>query len=390
MNQRLKISKPLCAIVLGGWLGGVLLAGAAVPVTGTRLNTQSMFLTGSDVSYYGYISAHGGVYRYGGKPVGLLQAFKLSGCNTLRLRLFHRPSAAEQKKFGYLNTLNDLTYTLPLAQQIVHAGFYFVLDMHFSDTWADPGHQLTPAAWRRLPFPALKARLRAYCVRVIHQFKKHHAMPRMVLVGNEINNGILWPQGKLWVDHHARWNHLVALLNAAISGIDTAAGSQKPLIMIQVAGFNYAPTFYRQLLRHGVDFNVVGFDYYPYWQGSIGKLRTTLQAIARTVHKPIVIAETAYPWVGGLQHNVGWSRKPDMPFPFTPQGQSQYMESLIRIVKSIPDGLGMGIWYWGGEYNASCSAFKNKPWSWRSLFNARGNALPALRKLGAAARGFVH
>jgi arabinogalactan endo-1,4-beta-galactosidase len=371
---------------IAGWLIALSLSTGVVSAATPVVPGRPPFLAGSDVSYFGYIESHGGVYRYGNRPVGLLNAFKQAGCNTLRLRLFHRPTPAEVKKYGKLNTLNDLAYTLPLAEKIVHAGFYFVLDMHFSDTWADPGHQLTPATWRKLPFPALKARLRAYCFRVITAFKRHHALPKMVLVGNEINNGILWPRGRLWVDHRARWNRLAALLNAAIAGIHSAAGSHKPLLMIQVAGFNYAPTFYRQLLRRGVHFNVVGFDYYPYWQGPLKNLRTNLYAVARAVHKPIIVAETAYPWIGDV-HNLGWSRKPGMPFPFSPQGQSRYVRSVIRIVKSIPKGRGMGVWYWGGEYNATCPAFRRNPWAYRSLFNATGNALPAMRVLGQAARG---
>ena len=169
---------------IAGWLIALSLSTGVVSAATPVVPGTPPFLAGSDVSYFGYIESHGGVYRYGNRPIGLLNAFKQAGCNTLRLRLFHRPTPAEVKKYGKLNTLNDLAYTLPLAEKIVHAGFYFVLDMHFSDTWADPGHQLTPAAWRKLPFPALKARLRAYCFRVITAFKRHHAMPKMVLVGN--------------------------------------------------------------------------------------------------------------------------------------------------------------------------------------------------------------
>ncbi len=355
----------------------------ALPSSGQARTVN--FLTGSDISYFGWIDSHGGIYQYHHQTIGALAAFRQAGCNTLRLRLFHRPTAAEVKKFGKLNTLNNLAYTLPLAKKIVNAGFNFVLDLHFSDTWADPGHQITPALWRHLTITQLKTRLRAYCFRVITSFKHAHAMPGMVLVGNEINNGILWPKGRLWVGHRARWKRVASLLNAAIDGIDSAAGAKKPLIMIQVGGFSYAPTFYRELIRHGVHFNVVGFDYYPYWQGPLKNLRTTLDAVARAVHKPIIVAETAYPWIGG-RHNVGWAHKKNMPFPFTPQGQCQYLQSVINIVKAIPHHLGMGVWYWGGEYNPTCLAFRHNPWAYRSLFNSAGDALPAMHILGAAAQ----
>lgn len=357
---------------------------AVVPAPLRAAQAGNAFLTGADVSYSGYIASHGGIYRYEHKAVGLIQAFKQSGCNCLRLRLWHRATAMERRKWGRLGTLNDLAYTLPLAREIKKAGLYFILDMHFSDTWADPGHQTTPAAWRRLPLPQLRRRLKAYCRRVIATLRNAHAMPNMVLAGNEINNGMLWPQGKLWVDHHARWGRLASLLNAAIAGIYAGSGSHKPEIMIQVGDFSYAPEFYRQLIAHGVHFDFIGYDYYPYWGGAIKNLRLRLNKLAAVVHKPIIVAETAYPWIDNA-YNADWKAKPGMQFPFTPSGQAAYIRSVVKIVKALPDHLGRGVWWWGAEYNSDQSAFVHNPWSYRSLFDEHGNALPAMRILGAAA-----
>ena len=75
-----------------------------------------------------------------------------------------------------------------------------------------------------------------------------------------------------------------------------------------------------------------------------------------------------------------------MEFPFTPSGQAAYAKAVIAIVKSLPDHLGRGVWWWGAEYNADQKAFAQNPWSYRSLFDLHGNALSAMRVLGAAAR----
>ncbi len=367
-----------CATV--NWCHGplVILFLAAMPGLLCAAPASNNFLAGADVSYFG------GIYRYDHKPVGLIRAFKQSGCNCLRLRLWHRATAAERRKWGTLRTLNNLAYTLPLAQKIKQAGFYFILDMHFSDTWADPGHQPTPAAWQKLPLPQLRLRLRAYCQRVITTLRKAHAMPNMVLVGNEINNGMLWPQGKLWVNHKARWNRVASLLNAAIAGVYAGSRSHKPKIMIQVGNFSYAPEFYQQLIAHGVQFDVIGYDYYPFWGGALKNLRLRLDKIAEAVHKPIIVAETAYPWINDA-HNANLKSKPGMEFPFTPSGQAAYAKAVIAIVKALPDHLGRGVWWWGAEYNPDQKGFAHNPWSYRSLFDRHGNALPAMRVLGAAA-----
>ena len=347
---------------------------------------RNNFLSGADVSYFGYIQSQGGIYRYNHKSVGLIQAIKNSGCNCLRLRLWHRATPMEKSRWGKLGTLNDLAYTLPMARKIKKAGFYLILDMHFSDTWADPGHQFTPAAWQKLSLSQLRLRLQAYCRRVIATLRKAGAMPNMVLVGNEINNGMLWPHGKLWVNHKARWNRLASLLNAAIAGVYAGSGSHKPKIMIQVGDFSYAPEFYHQLIAHGVHFDVIGYDYYPYWGGALTNLRSQLVKLADSVHKPIIVAETAYPWINDA-HNANWKSKPGMQFSFSPSGQARYAQAVIKIVKTLPDHLGRGVWWWGAEYNPDQKGFAHNPWSYRSLFDRHGNALPAMRVLGAAVHG---
>lgn len=341
------------------------------------------FLTGADISYYGYITQHGGIYRYDHKKANLAYILRAAGCNTARLRLWHRASRKETMKYGRLGTLNNLAYTLPLAEQVKHQGLYLILNMHFSDTWADPGHQVTPAAWKALPLSKLRVRVFDYARRVIRTLREHDAMPNMVMVGNEINNGMLWPEGKLWKDHHARWGRLASLLRAGIGGVEAGSGPHKPVIMIQVAYFPHRPyswTFLQHLIRRGVHFDVIGYDYYPYWDGAIAHLRSRLTTLARRIHKPIIVAETAYPWANN-HYNNSWKARPGMSWPFSPSGQVAYIKQVISIVKRLPGHRGRGVWWWGAEYNSDYSGFKNNPWSYRSLFNSHGEALPALGAL---------
>lgn len=352
-------------------------------------NQLPAFSAGADISYYGYIEHHGGAYRIHGKTLSLPVLFKSAGCNTLRLRLWHKADKKEVSRFGKMATLNNLSYTLPLAVRIKRSGSYFVLNMHFSDTWADPGKQYTPAAWKGLSYSQLKSRVHAYAKRVIARFRSAGAMPNMVMVGNEINNGWLWPEGRLWHHGHARWGRFSGLLKAAISGVRAGSGKHQPLIMLQVGYFSqspHAPTFFKKLIDNGVRFDVIGFDYYPYWDGPLRNLRTRLNALARKVRKPIIVAETAYPWTGN-HYNHSWAVKPGMQFLFSAVGQEHFIESVTNIVKHLPNGLGRGVWWWGAEYNADQKNFRQNPWSYRSLFNAQGEALPALTKLCSEARG---
>jgi arabinogalactan endo-1,4-beta-galactosidase len=84
-----------------------------------------------------------------------------------------------------------------MAKRVKAAGLKLLLDFHYSDTWADPGRQNEPAAWRKLNFEDLKKALYDYTAKVITALKNQGATPDMVQVGNEINHGLVWPDGSI-------------------------------------------------------------------------------------------------------------------------------------------------------------------------------------------------
>ena len=345
------------------------------------------FSAGADVSHFGYIEQNGGIYQLAGKQLPLPEIFKRAGCNTLRLMLWHNSSIKERARRGIYGTLDTIDYTLPLAVQIKHDGFNLVLDMHLSDTWADPGRQSTPYDWKGLSYGALRHKVYDYTKQVMMRFRAAHAMPMIVMVGNEINNGILWPVGKLHWHNASSWIHFFGLLKSAIAGVNAGSGSRQPQIMLQVGNFNSPQPlveFFSKLVAQGVKFDVIGYDYYPYWGGATDHLRSNLLALATTINKPIIVAETAYPWSSNI-YNKSWENKPGMTYQFSPQGQNGYISHVISIVKALPNGLGRGVWWWGAEFNSDQRSFVHDPWSYRSLFDHRGNALPALTTLCSAA-----
>jgi arabinogalactan endo-1,4-beta-galactosidase len=362
----------------------LIMIAVAAAMAGT-VNGQSLpqFSTGADVSDYGYIQSNGGTYSYDGQQVGLLPALQDAGVNTVRLRLFTNATPGEVQADGALNTMNNLSYTLPLLQKVNQAGFYSVLNMHLSDTWADPGHQAIPAAWSSITaLSAMETQLYDYCDTTITTLRQANAMPSMVTIGNEINNGILWPIGQL-NGTSAQWEVLAGLLNSAIAGVDAGSGGQNPEIMINYGANSSSTYFFNKLSSLGVKYDVIGYDYYPFYDGALGNLQSQLTSLA-TVNKPIILAETAYPWTNN-GYNSSFSGQPGFDYPFTPAGQAQYAAAVIAEVKALPNGLGRGVWWWGGEYTADQADFANNPWSYRSLFDASGNALPALTTLGQSA-----
>ena len=351
--------------------------GTGTPPGPGTANGGEDFLAGGDVSLLARIEALGGVYRADGRAKDALQILKDHGCTCMRLRIFHSPN-------GRGGVVNDLDYTRKLARRIKAAGFKLLLDFHYSDTWADPGHQTKPAAWRRLPPDKLRQAVFAYTRDVVASLGKAGARPDLVQIGNEITPGMLWPTGRVGgtFDTPAQWRQLAGLIRGGIRGVRAGAGAGAPVrIMIHLdRGGSPAVTrwFFDKLLAEGVTFDVIGLSYYPWWHGSLGNLRKNLAATARRYRKDIVVVETAYPWRGGQPRGNG--KPAAVAFPATPAGQKAFLTELIRIVRQTPDGRGKGVIYWAPEWIAVKGLRARAD---LALFDAHGRALPAL---GAFAR----
>lgn len=333
------------------------------------------FLTGGDISLLTWEELHGQVYKYHGKPVDLLTLCKARGWNCMRLRLWVHPS-------GQGIFVNDLPYTVALGKRIKDAGFYLILDIHYSDTWADPGKQFKPASWANLPFSQLTQQVQDYTKQVIEAMREGGAMPDIVQVGNEITGGMLWPDGKDWGPGHD-FTNVAALLKAGVAGVrEGSASLPPPLVMIHIdRGGDWKGTkwFFDNLNALGVPYDIIGESYYPFFQGPMSQLKETLQNAAAAYHKPIVVVETGYPYKPAAAGMSNPNSKA-FAFPFTPQGQSDFLKALVAMVRQTPDNLGKGVIYWEPEWIPVKDA--QGSWSGTTLFDDSGNALPGIEALG--------
>lgn len=334
------------------------------------------FVAGADVSHLVFFEDRGIVYRDGGIAEDALVILQRRGLNCARLRLF--TSSAQQAQANPYNATNNLDYTLPLAVRVKAAGLQLMLDFHYSDSWADPGKQTKPAAWTNLSFTQLEQQMYDYNSNTIAAFKAAGAMPEYVQVGNEIIQGLLWPDGKVGgsSDTPAQWQKLGVLLKAAIRGIRDAAGGQMPRLVIHIdRGGDWAGTqwFFDNLRQQQVEFDIMGESYYPWWHGSLDALRNCLNNAAARYGKPLIIAETAFPWATNGAPIVGINPGAD--------GQVAFIVELARILKTVPGGRGVGIFWWGTEYQfvpgVGLAGFDS-----RSFFDQDGNTLPAAGALG--------
>jgi arabinogalactan endo-1,4-beta-galactosidase len=322
------------------------------------VRTGPEFLLGADVSALASRPAMGALFRENGQPGSEIAILARHGWNTFRLRVFVDPVRKAP--------LNGVANTIPVARQIKAAGALFLLDIHYSDTWADPQHQETPEAWRSLDAGQLEKKVEDYTTDLIRQFREAGAMPDMVQVGNEITGGMLWPLGHVRVppstvkldagpiqalpepyDDGVQWDNFTRFLKAGIRGVRAGSAGAAPRIVIHIdCGGDWPTThwFFDHLQSAGVEYDVIGESFYPFYHGTPEDLLENLTQCQRVYHKPFLVAETGYAQSGG--DGLMKERKYNL-WPGTPQGQAQFMADVINTVRRVPGGL--GVYYWAPE-----------------------------------------
>ena len=317
--------------------------------------TNPYFIAGADVSYLRDMESRGIVFTDDGQPHPGLEILRAHGYNWVRLRIMNEPTPLP----------NTLAYTLAEAKAAKALGFRVLLDFHYSDNWADPGHNNTPKAWAKLPHEELVKAVFNFSRDTVTAMRQQGTMPDMVQIGNEITSGMLWPDGKL----PERWDQFAELLTAGVRGCEAGKGDQpRPAIMIHIdQGGNSETTqwFFDHLIAHHVPFDVIGQSYYPFWQGSLDDLRRNLAFQANRYRKPIIVVETAYNWRDSEKFDRG-----KKVFAETPEGQRDFYAALVKVVRETPNNLGKGVFWW--EPMAE-GAIAN-----RGLFDDRHNALPGI------------
>ena len=347
---------------------------AALVLCSSGTSARAEFISGADFSHAAYFESQGIVYKDNNEVGDAFEILRNHGLTCVRLRLF--TSSAAQATADPYNYINNLDYTVPLAVRVKNAGLQLEIDFHYSDTWADPGHQSKPAAWSSLTFAQLVQQMRSYNSNCIAAFKAAGAMPEYVQIGNEITGGMIWPDGEVPGTNAAtQWPKLAQLINAAIQGIQDAAGTTMPKLIVHIdrgADWNTTKWFFDNLIQsQHVQFDIIGQSYYPYWHGSLTDLNNCLTNAAKRYGKPVVIAETDFPWI--YSTNI-------FGIPASTNGQVQFVAALAQIVKRIPNDLGGGIFWWGTEYqlfNANQAGFGT-----RSFFSTNANVMPVADAFG--------
>ena len=321
------------------------------------------FIRGADLSFLPEIRQSGALfYDSLGNVKDALQIFKENGCNTVRLRLWHNPSSGH----------STLAEVQAFAQEIKAKGMKVLLDFHYSDTWTDPGQQAKPSAWAALADAALGDSVYQYTKRVVSLIQ-----PDYVQIGNEINGGMLWENGRL-----SKQDAFVGFLKKGVQAVREVLPQTK--IIIHFAGINNSDYFYNVLKTKGLDYDIIGLSFYPVFHGKdLNALTTTMSQLVSKYGKKCMLAEMAYPftlgWADNTNNTVGLSSQLVTGYPATAEGQKQYLLKLRQIVTDNEKGFGFCYWApdwiaFKGPTSTTGSNAENQ-----ALFNFNHKALPAMQ-----------
>ncbi|MEK4106589.1 glycosyl hydrolase 53 family protein [Paenibacillus sp. FSL R10-2791] len=348
----------------------------------TPLVLQSGFIKGADISTLEAIEDAGGKYYDNGVEKDLLDILKSRGVNYIRLRLWNDP----QEAGGY----NDREHVVEMAQRVKAKGFKLLLDFHYSDFWADPGKQNKPGAWADYSYDELKQAVYDYTKDVMDELKEKGASPDMVQIGNEINGGLLWPDGKSY-DQENAFEKVVPLLESGVKGVrDSQSADQDIKIMIHLAegGKNdMFRWFFDELTKRNLDYDVIGASFYPYWSGTMDSLQFNLDDISKRYGKEVIVTETAYPYTmqdgDNFENNIARQDQLDgSGFPATVAGQMAEVKTVMNVLSKVPDGKGTGLFYWEPAWipvqGVGWKVGEGNAWENQAMFDFAGNALSSL------------
>lgn len=293
---------------------------------------------GADMSYVNEMEDCGAVYRLHGQRIDPFRLFKREGGNIVRVRIWVNPTWTRYSNY---------TDALKTIQRAHAAGLQALLDFHYSDTWADGGKQIAPAAWANLTADQQVKALHHYTLDTLRRLDAEHQMPEMVQVGNETNPELLG--GKV-PGAAIDWERNARLLNAGISAVQEAgrAGSKAPRIMLHIAQPENILPWFDAATKAGVKgYGIIGISYYKKWsKWDLAQLKATISEAKRRYDKDVIVVETAYPFslenLDSMPNLLGADSL--IPgYPATRDGQRRYMVDLMQLTL---DAGGMGVVYW--------------------------------------------
>lgn len=304
------------------------------------------FIRGMDASAVLSVEKSGAkYYGYDGKEQDVFETLAESGVNYIRLRVWNNPY--DENGNGYGGGDNDVATAIELGKRATQYGMKVNIDFHYSDFWADPKRQHAPKAWEGMSADEKADALYDFTKESLTQILDAGVDVGMVQVGNEINNGM---SGETDVPA------VMGLLSAGSRAVREIADSYGKDIQIVLHYTNIedneeVDTMAANLKEYGVDYDIFGLSYYPFWDGTNENMQNVAKNIMDRYGKKVVIAETSYCYSekDGDGFGNSFDGIEDAVDGYAPTVQSQ--ATMIRDICAAANEVGvLGVFYWEGTW----------------------------------------
>ncbi len=304
-------------------------------------SSDTSFVRGADISWLPQMEQSGYTfYNDRGEAEDCFRILRDHGINAIRLRAWVNPS--DDPYSGHCSTVE----TVAMAKRAQEWGMQVMINLHYSDSWADPGKQHKPREWEGLSFSQLKEALYDYTKEVMTALKEADVTPEWVQVGNEIPSGMIHPEG-----HTDNWPQLVQLINRGYDAIKEVSPASKVILHVDQGNNNERfRWWFDHAEKEGAKYDVIGMSFYPYWlEGKpdysefIDDLGFNLNDMASRYNKEVMVVE-----VGGEDTK--------------PLNTYDMLRAVIQKVKEVPGGKGLGVLYWEPQGARSWSRYALSAW----------------------------
>ena len=387
---------------------------SSVTLNAIGATLSSDFMRGFDASMVSQLEeCDAAFYETDGTETDVFKILANHGVNWVRLRIWNDPADDAQGD-------NDYDRTLAMAKRAKAAGLNFLLDFHYSDTWADPGSQNRPAAWDDVTAlgsaqdtdastTSLCGAVYAYTYDVLNKLKTEGYAPDMVQLGNEINPGMLTTSSTGGSTSPncgsgtSYYKNLVAVLQAAAAAVDAVDSSIPKMIHLASSSGDNLQWWFNRM--DGIDYDYIGLSWYPYYShGTLANLRTYLAALKSKYDKEVLVVETSWGW-----SMTAWSDDTSNEFWYddgvaaasnlldSSNTMLQYLQTgtyngkdciaascqnqvtiFSAIMEAVANAGGCGVFYWGGDWIPDGNNQIADNWENQTLFDFDGVALPSI------------
>ena len=359
-------------------------------------------ILGIDASTYLEELEHGARYLDGQLEIDPLDAFSANGVEYIRIRVWNDPKSPQGEP--YLAGNCDMSNYLRLAGLAKSKGFRILMDLHYSDFWADPGKQTIPKAWAGHDIDDLEKDVYSFTRNCLEAARSADVAPDMIQVGNEITNGMLWPVGKLERTDGtpANYANFCRLVDAGCRACREVLLEAKIVLHLERSNDQAVyQEFFTEMEKAGISYDIIGASYYPYWHGTPDELFENLRR-CRCFGKELMVMELGYGFttlaysLGGVSQRLvidgnrsyipGFSEE----YPMTPSGQAAFVRDFLKQARA--NGVA-GVFYWeplwlpgagicwaseaGQVYIHEEGKSTANEWANQCLFNYDGQKLPA-------------